>query len=381
MASDQAATILFVDDNPALLRSVERLLLMEGFNVVLASNGEEALEKLEAAAKSPDLIISDISMPKMDGFEFFEVVRDRREWFDIPFLFLTARDQIDDLRRGYSLGADDYMVKPLDHERLLLIIRSKLKRRGEMLGHIEGQQRALDDAKRELSMMVSHELRTPLVSITMVTDILTREINKMEPEQVKDMLQTMQSGSVRLTRLVEQMVMFVQYQSGALGDAIRAHARPNIIRNAVIGAIDRARQHSYRQREVPLRFDESDPDAQVSGDLMSLTHAFSELLSNAMAFSPPDGEIVITQWVADDMVWITITDQGPGMSEDELATVFQPFHQVNRKQYEQQGVGIGLVLAKGVFEAHDGLLELRSVVDRGTQAIVGLPVWDEADDE
>jgi signal transduction histidine kinase len=330
---------------------------------------------MEAASEPPDLIVSDISMPSMDGFEFFEAVRRRDEWLHIPFLFLTARDQMDDLRRGYALGADDYIVKPLDHERLLLIIRSKLKRRAELMEHIYVQQHALDQAKRELAMMVAHELRTPLVSISMVTEILSREINKMGPEQVQDMLDTMQSGSVRLTRLSEQMVMFVQLQSGALAHSIREHVRPSTIRDALLGAIDRAHQFTYRQREVAVELEEVDKDVTIKGDLTSLKHALAELISNAITFTTPDDKVNITTWTDNAIVWITITDKGPGIPENELARIFEPYHQVNRHQYEQQGIGIGLPLAQGIVTAHDGVLEIRSVVGRGTQAIVGLPLW------
>jgi CheY-like chemotaxis protein len=115
---ESPALILFVDDNAALLRSVERLLQMEGYEVVLASGGQEALRLMESPSHLPDLVISDIMMPKMDGFEFYEQFRKRGEWAEIPFIFLTALDQVDVLRQAYSLGADDYIVKPLDNERL-----------------------------------------------------------------------------------------------------------------------------------------------------------------------------------------------------------------------------------------------------------------------
>ena len=245
------ATILFVDDNPALLRSVERLLRLEGFRVLLASDGLEALQQLQTQV--PDLIISDIAMPQMDGFELFETVRQRDEWLDIPFLFLTARDQIDDLRRGYSLGADDYLVKPLDQERLLLIIQSKLKRRLEISTWIQMQQQALDAAKRELAMMVAHELRTPLVSINIVSDILAHEIDTMKTDQVQDMLGMMQNGSVRLSRLIEQMVMFVQWQSGALIDSIQAPGRGDTLYNIVFEAVKRVQQFGLRRPDIPVR--------------------------------------------------------------------------------------------------------------------------------
>jgi signal transduction histidine kinase len=368
-------TILFVDDNPALLRSVERLLRLEGFSVLLAADGEEALQQLEASTQLPDLIISDISMPKMDGFAFFEEVRRREAWLAIPFLFLTARDQIDDLKRGYLLGADDYLVKPLDQDRLLMIVRGKLKRRDELLSHIQVQQNALNAAKRDLSMMVAHELRTPLVSISMVSDLLSREMDKMETEQLQDLLETMKSGSNRLTRLVEQMVMFVQLQSGSLSDSIQQRLRPSYVRDAVIGAVDRARQFSYRQREVPVQFDEQSPEIQIHGDVGALKHALAELLTNAMTFSPPNEIILIEQWATGDTVWVSIVDHGPGIAEDELERVFVPYHQTNRHKFEQQGIGIGLPLARGIIEAHKGKLELYSVVGKGTQALISLPIY------
>ncbi len=379
--SNKSQTILFVDDNTALLKSVDRLLRLEGFNVLLAADGDEAMTIMESIPSPPDLIISDVAMPKVDGFEFFERVRRREEWLSIPFLFLTARDQIDDLRRGYSLGVDDYLVKPLDQERFLLVLRSKLKRRAELMSHIQVQQHALDVAKRELALMVAHELRTPLVSISMVTEILSREIERMGSEQVQDLLETMRSGSVRLSRLIEQMVMFVQLQSGALASSIQQHLRPGYLHEAVLGAIERAQQFSMRQRDIPVFFDELEPNAMVSGDIGALKHAIAELISNAIAFSKPTDRITIEQWVDNGMVWLSITDQGPGIPADELPHVFQPYRQSNRNQYEQQGVGIGLSLAKGIVEAHGGLLELHSVVGKGTQALVGLPTWTKETDD
>ncbi len=373
-ASDRTATILFVDDNAALLRSVERLLRMEGFQTLLASNGNEAVRLMESVSELPDLIISDVAMPNMDGFELFETIRQRAEWVDIPFLFLTARDQLDDLRRGYALGADDYLVKPLDQERLLMIIRGKLKRRAELLESIQSQQDALSTAKRELALMVSHELRTPLVSISMVTDILSRELEKIGGGQLEEMVDTMQSGSSRLSRLVEQMVLYVQLESGALSESIGIAVRPGYVRDAIIGAIDRARQFNYRRRDIAVRFEELDPGMMISGDLASLRQAMAEVISNAMAFSQPEDEIQIAQWVAEDMVWITITDQGPGIPEEELERVFEPFHQANRQRYEQQGVGVGLALARGIVEAHGGALVLRSREGRGTQVTISLPL-------
>jgi len=275
---NQPAVIMFVDDQASLRSSVESLLHLEGFEVLLASGGEEALRQLESASPLPDLIISDISMPHMNGFELFEAVRAHTEWFDIPFVFLTARSQIEDLRHGYALGADDYLVKPFDQEHLLLIIRSKLKRREEWLERLRGQQQALSDARQALATMVAHELRTPLMSISMVSDMLTREFDRLDGEQVREMLGAMQSGSARMNRLVEQMIMYVQLQSGALADSIHRQSRPSAVNDLLVGAIDRAHQFNYRQFPVEVDLEERAPGLMVKGDLASMRHALAEVI-------------------------------------------------------------------------------------------------------
>jgi two-component system sensor histidine kinase/response regulator len=371
----QPPVILFADDNLALLRTVERLLRMEGFMVLPAADGEQALRRLEMANPTPDLIISDIGMPHMDGFALFETVRQRQEWVNIPFLFLTARDQIEDLQRGYALGADDYLVKPLEQERLLMIVRSKLKRRDQLLGYLQVQQQALDAAKQELAIMVAHELRTPLVSISMVSDMLARDLSGMQQTQVDELLDAMRSGSSRLTRLVEQMVMYVQLQSGALTAAVRKQVQSCRIHAVMLDAVTYARQFDYRQRSVPVNVEAYNPEAQVMCDPCSLRHALAELIANAAAFSASNGEVVLTEWASDGMAWITISDSGPGIAEEDLERVFEPFYQANRRRFEQQGIGLGLPLAKGIVEAHGGSLELQSRVGQGTLVTLCLPLY------
>lgn len=372
---DVQTIVLFVDDNPALSRSVERLLRMEGYTVLLASDGLEALRQLENAEQLPHLIISDVGMPNMDGFDLFRAVREREAWLDIPFLFLTARDQMDDLRQGYALGADDYLVKPLDHERLLMIVGSKLKRRAELLGHIQAQQHALDKAKRQLAQLVSHELRTPLVSINMVTEILSRGIERMGPDQLQSLLDSMQSGSARLGRLIEQMVMFVHLQSGALADSIRQQVLPSSLNDIIHESVNRAHSFDVRQRHIPVLVEEHRPGILITGDVGALQQALAELIVNAIAFSPADGQVVIRLEKDEDSVWISIRDDGPGIPPEEMDRVFEPYLQVNRQRYEQQGIGIGLALAKGIIEAHGGILELQSEVGQGTLALVSLPFY------
>jgi len=371
---EQRPLIMFVDDNPALLDSVEQLLIMEGFDVLVASDGQQALEVLAAADPLPELIISEVMMPVMDGFALFEEVRRRREWYDIQFLFLTARDQIADLERAYNLGVDDFLVKPFDHERLVLIVRGKIRRRREWKLHLDEQQRALNRAKQDLAMLVAHELRTPLVSISMVSDILSREISLLDRDQVAMMLDTMQGGSQRLVRLVEQMVLYVQLESGALRDSLSSPLRESRMYDLVIGAVERARQFAYRRPDVPVRLEEYSEDLVVCVDAIAMQHALAEVLANAMLFSAADSEVFVRLWAADGMAWFCVADWGRGIPADEVGRVFEPFYQVDRRRQEQQGIGIGLTLAREVVRAHGGLIALESSFGNGTEVRIGLPM-------
>jgi two-component system sensor histidine kinase/response regulator len=366
--------ILFVDDNPALQRSVECLLQMEGYEVMLALNGHEALQHLQAAAPPPDLIISDITMPGMDGFEFYKEMRKHSQWTDIPFIFLTARDQVEDLEQGYSLGADDYLVKPLDQDRLLWIVRGKLRRRDELRARIRAQEQELRKAKQDLATMVAHELRTPLVSITMVSDILAREMEILSADQVREMLDAMQSGQVRLHRLVEQMVMYVEMKSGVLATTVEAMKRPRCVHDVLSASLKHTQQMDYRQRGIRFRVEEDHPEVIVECDQNTLRQALSEIMLNAIAFSESDDEILVAQWASEKWTSIAITDRGPGIPEKELPRVFEAFYQVNRQWFEQQGVGIGLTLVKGIVELHGGVVEIQSKMGQGTQVTVTLPV-------
>jgi two-component system sensor histidine kinase/response regulator len=352
------------------------LLKMEGYSVMLASDGNEAMQRMKTAAPLPDLIISDITMPGMDGFEFYRALRKHDQWTDIPFIFLTARDQVEDLEQGYSLGADDYLVKPLDQARLLWIVRGKLKRREELRARINAQIEELKKAKQDLATMVAHELRTPLVSITMVADILAQEMEILSAVQVREMLDAMQSGQVRLHRLVEQMVMYVEMKSGVLATTIRGMMRPRLVNDILNEAVKYAQQMDYRQRGIRFRLEVDSPDAIIQCDQNSLRQALGEILLNAMAFSKPDGEILVVQWASEKWTSIAITDRGPGIPEEELTRVFEPFYQVNRQWFEQQGIGVGLTLVKGVVELHGGVVEIQSNPEHGTQVTVTLPVWD-----
>ena len=149
--------ILVVEDDLALLEGVRELLELTDYSVLTAANGREALDVLET--QCPDLIVSDIMMPEMDGYQFHEKVSEQPELSAIPFIFLSARGEKTDIRRGKELGADDYITKPFDDEDLLVAVRAKLNRWENLRQHRDDE---VADLKSKILLTLSHEFRTPL---------------------------------------------------------------------------------------------------------------------------------------------------------------------------------------------------------------------------
>ncbi len=368
------ARILIAEDNQNLVYQLQIELTMQGYEVSCAFDGVEALERLRNEPL-PDLIISDVSMPKMDGFEFYSAVRNNSAWVDIPFVFLTARDSDADKDLGYGLGADDYIIKPFKTDHLLRVISGKLKRRQMLQASLDEQRTAIERVKKELTQMVAHELRTPLVSINLVLQIISRQMGQLSEVQLQELLDTMSAGSNRLNRLTDQMVFLTQLEAGTLNKQdILQSGFPIYLSDLMTPAINRARLFAYRQPNIPVNVDNRDSQIQVMCDKRALEHAIAEVISNAMVFSPSDGRVEVSQWQSNGRGWISIVDHGSGMTEEQVSRARQKFQQVNRESQEQQGVGLGLPLAINIIEAHGGNLEIKSSVGKGTQVVIDLPL-------
>ncbi len=161
--------VLLVEDTPDLLASVSLELEMNGYDVDQASDGQRALDILDKADTLPDIIVSDIDMPNMNGYELLTTCQQHHEWKGIPFIFLTALGERNDILTGKKLGVDDYLVKPFRSDELMIAINNKLQRVEQIKATAEHR---LDKTRRELLTLISHELRTPLSAIYGGTELL-----------------------------------------------------------------------------------------------------------------------------------------------------------------------------------------------------------------
>ncbi len=367
--------VLFVDDDPDIQATIHGLLEPRGVKVTTAADGQEALRLMQAGLH-PDVIIADLEMPNMDGFALFQAVRAVDEWSPVPFIVLSAHDEKPTIRRALMLGVDDYLNKPIDEERLLLTIYSKAKRTQELTRYAQAAYDTLAYVRRDMARMFTHELRTPLVSLNMVVELLSRHVDDLSSQDAQDLIATLQTGLIRLNRLVEQMVLLIQLDTGELQKLIKEAARPGPLWDAVTAAVSQARNFNARQRDVEVKYLHGDVSGEIVAEWKSLRHAMAEVIANAMAFSPPDEPIEVFQRIEDGYVRVSIVDQGPGIPEDKQRTLFRRFQQVEREKHDQQGIGMGLYLSRSIIEATGGTLQLKSGEGKGTEAIISFPLAD-----
>ncbi len=363
--------VLVIEDERYLLEDITELLQYTDFEVQSASNGKEGLTLAHDYA--PDLIICDIMMPDLDGYEVLEQIRSSPETANTPFIFLTAKADRESMRQGMELGADDYLTKPFTSAELLSAINTRLRRQSQIAVHSEQK---LDNAKRQLTRMVTHELRTPLISINTVVDVISRQIGQLSQSELQELLDTISAGSKRLSHRVEQLVFITQLEAGMLSrDTIIQDGMPMRMWEMLVAANNLARRFAYQQQPgVSVKLHDRDRDAVVLSNPPALKQALAELIANAVKFSPADGQVNVTQWQSGAQVRISVVDEGPGIPEGRLEEALEGFSQLDRETTEQQGIGMGLALAEGIIQAHGGALDILSIVGKGTQVTVALPL-------
>lgn len=357
LRSQHALRVLVVDDCRQLLEVVTEVLSAHGFEVLAASGASEALNML--AETRPDLIISDIMMPGLDGFHFSRQVRENPEWNGIPFVFLTALSDPEDVRRGKSMGCDDYLVKPFDPLDLVAIVRGKVavaQRR-----QVQADER-LERYRRRVIQTLSHEFRTPLVAINTGAELLLERRNDQGQEQFEKLLHAVHRGGLRLQRLVEDFMALQQIDSGAaLSTAQRLRScvsLADLAENAIEMFHDTAVDEP---RAIELSVSGGKHLAEVCE--AQVANCIQRLLTNAHKFSPPEAPIQMKVWTDGKQVNMSVRDRGPGLPAQVAQEACKSFTQIDRDKYEQQGCGLGLTIASYYARINGATIAFREPED------------------
>jgi signal transduction histidine kinase len=360
--------ILVIEDSHALRKDIVEMLSFEGFDVRDAENGLVGVQR--AREHLPDLIICDIMMPELDGYGVLTELQKDTAISTIPFIFLTAKTDKMDVRYGMELGAEDYLTKPFTASELIKSVQTRLKKR-EVLTEVA--HRRFKNLQDNIILALPHELRTPLTGIIGFSDILTLDAAELPAKRIAEMAQYIYGAAQRLYRLTENYLTYAQLE------VIRAdEERVNTFRQMYTAnpwsvveneAVQKAQQYG-REANLKLVSDKQIP-VGISDD--NLKKIAEELIDNAFKFSEIGTAVEVREAIRDNKYILTISDHGRGMSPEQISDI-GAYMQFERKWYEQQGNGFGLIIARRLAEIHGGDLSVERTPDQRTNIVITLPL-------
>lgn len=358
--------VLVIDDTPEIRMIIEETLNMFGFETVLAEDGENGVRM--AREHLPDLIICDVQMPKLDGFGTLTQLREHESTATIPFMFLTGQVERPNFRRGMEMGADDYLTKPFTPSELLAAVNARL----EKIAEIERKsEKKLDELRGKITLTMPHELRTPLNGIMGLAGLLIDGHASMPPDEVLDNAKMIHLSAERLHRLIENFLAYGQIELMAKdAKTILATASASATPTAPI-ITDTANAVAKRwKREGDLRLEVRGCTVPVIPE--SLQKVVEEFVDNAFKFSEPGTPVRVIAGALDQTFSLNVLNSGRGLTSDQIAKI-GPHMQFEREKYEQQGAGLGLIIAKRLTELNGGNFSINSTPGRETRVTVAFP--------
>lgn len=355
--------ILIIEDEPDIRYTLKELLELNGHSVLAAADGPAGVH---LAAQHPDLILCDVGLPGLDGFQVITAIQQLPAGAEIPFIFLTARAEREAQRRGMALGADDYITKPFTEREIIDAIAARVRRQKPLRERIE---QLLSERQREASANWSHELLTPLNGVLGGLELIEMEAETVSPAELKQLLALIRAGAERQHTLSRKLIRHYE-----LEQARQAPARLLPLRCAaetiVSAAASSAADEPHRQRD--LRVDCAPGDVTLSAAY--LEWAITELVGNALRFTDRGQPVTVTGRRVGSLYRIEITDPGRGMTPEQRAHV-GAFTQFERKDREQQGLGLGLAIARDAALLAGGQLLLGDAPGGpGLRATLELPL-------
>ncbi|MFC2131115.1 response regulator [Bacteroidota bacterium] len=361
--------ILVIDDAEFILESTSTLLKFEGYDVHTAPDGEAGLKL--ANELLPDMILCDISMPKMDGYAVLENIRENNVLGTVPFIFLTAFTEKINMRTGMEKGADDYIVKPFTKEELLAGIDAQWSKHELIAAKV---QKKIDEVGKNVTYALPHEFRTALNEVIGTAKYLRNTSGDISQDEIQEIADDIVFSANRLLKITENFLIFVSIESFASNPMKRKQLRTFITDEpeAVLRDIANVVSSRYdRQKDIRIDCEISNFSIEISSE--SYGKLVDELLDNAFRFSDTDNIVNVKIWKDTDFFHVNIVDAGRGMTNEQVNSI-AILTQFERTMYEQQGVGLGLIVAKRLVEVHDGEFIVKSKEGKGTSITFSLPI-------
>ena len=355
--------ILVVDDSPDNVFLIQTILEEEGYDILTAENGLSALAQIEESP--PKLVLLDVMMPGMDGFEVTQRIRQNSKLPFIPILLITAYDQ-PSVAQGLDMGADDFIRKPVEVDELLARVRSLLR-----LKHSVDERDQIARQREDFVSRLTHDLRTPLVAADRMLILFQQgALGELAPT-MNEAVDTMIRSNKNLLQMVNTLLEVYRFEAGR-----KTLTFLPVDIHDVLVEVAKELTPLAQDKGLPLelQLEKQQQPSKILGDRLELHRVFTNLVGNALKFT--DTGSVTIRLSPDDRqpasgIKIEIEDTGQGISDEDRATLFERFRQGSHKR---SGSGLGLYLSRRIVEAHKGSIEVQSELGKGSVFIVRLPL-------
>lgn len=356
---DKHKTILVIDDNQDLLNTIIEALKLEGYTVLGANDGLSGIEN--AKKYRPDLILCDIIMPGIDGLEVKKQLDNDIETLLIPFIFLTAIAEQNEVRKGMETGADDYLIKPVKLNELLYAIEIRLKKYESISTTINEK---IDKFKNRIVSVLPHELLTPLNGIMGFASLIRDDNGSFSRKEISEFALAIEESGSRLHHIINN---YLKYSTLKINKEA-TFAKISLRTNEIITEISHLVALKYN-RTNDIKLDLDSTDLMIDKD--DFEYVLNEIIDNSFKFSKTDTLVKITSKRESDNFVVIITDNGIGFPMENLNDI-GAFNQFNRAELEQQGFGLGLIISMLIVQRYNGKLKINRILN-GTEVKIILP--------
>jgi signal transduction histidine kinase len=383
-------SVLVVDDNPRNLQLMSAMLKQEGYKLYITNSGENALTFLENTM--PDLILLDVMMPGLSGFEVCRLIKKQPKYKDIPVIFLTAKNEVEDLVEGFEAGAVDYIVKPFHAKEVIVRVSTHIQLKQAREQMLE-KTRELEEANRSLGLskaiieadaaqlsllnaeknkffsIIAHDLRGPITGLAGLAEILNEELEQMPKEEVQTTIRILHDSSKQVVDLLYNLLEWSRVQMNSL-----TFEPVNLIIREIMIDVVRIFTNAITSKEQMISWN-IDPELGVFADINMLKTILRNLISNAIKFTPHGGTITLSAKILlDTQVRIAISDSGIGMSPELVEKLFQIDQRVSRPGTDgESSNGLGLLLCSDLVKRQGGEIRVESREGEGSKFLFTLP--------
>ncbi|NBC16415.1 MAG: response regulator [Bacteroidetes bacterium] len=358
--------ILVIEDDKLSLNVIMKTLRRAGYEAMGAASGSAGIKV--AQDYKPDLIISDIMMEEMDGYEALAAIREQADTATIPFILMTGHASKQSMRHGMELGADDYLSKPFQVEELLAAVEARFEKQKAVQEEMDTR---LDELRSSISTKLPATIRQPLFAMMNVGEELRSQAAALTPAQIEDLGEKLHQAGNRLERMFDNFLMYNHLQVIAADEQLAQQlreARSRSLKPLIEGEARKKAEHYGRRDDLQLNVQ----DGAVTIQRYYLVKLIEELLDNAFKYSSPGSPVRVTAAVREGTFILKIRDDGRGMTPEQVERV-DAFNRSVAGIYQEDGIGLGLGIALRIATLYGGSVSIDSTPGEGTEAVVRLP--------